>query len=50
VEYYKKTGRFHQVDGRPPATEVTRQLMALIDGEEVEGHMAAPKMRKGTIA
>jgi adenylate kinase len=34
----------------PPATEVTRQLMALIDGEEVEGHMAAPKMRKGTIA
>ena len=49
VEYYKKTGRFHQVDGRPPAAEVTRQLMALIDGEELEGDMAAPalKLRKG---
>lgn len=37
VEYYKKTGRFHQIDGRPPAAEVTRHLMALIDGEEMEG-------------
>jgi adenylate kinase len=50
AEYYKKTGRFHQVDGRPPAAEVTRQLMAIIDGEEVEGHMAPTRMRKGTIA
>ena len=40
----------NQIDGRPPAAEVTRQLMALIDGEEVEGHMAATRMRKGTIA
>jgi len=51
VEYYKKTGRFHQVDGRPPATEVTRQLMSLIDGEDLEGDMAEPiKVRKGSIA
>ena len=52
VEYYKKTGRFHQIDGRPPAAEVTRQLMDLIDGEELEDHMAAPrpKVGKGTIA
>ena len=49
VEYYKKTGRFHQVDGRPPAGEVTRQLMALIDSEDLEGDIAAPalKLRKG---
>ena len=49
VEYYKRTGRFHQVDGRPPAAEVTRQLMAIIDGEEVEGDMAVPtsNTRKG---
>jgi adenylate kinase len=50
AEYYKKTGRFHRVDGRPAATEVTRQLMALIDGEEMEGDMAPIKLRKGTIA
>ena len=52
VEYYKKTGRFHKVDGRPSATEVTRHLVALIDGEELEGDMAAParKARKGSIA
>jgi hypothetical protein len=49
VEYYKQTGRFRQIDGRPPAAEVTRQLMALIDGEDLEGDMAAPvlKLRKG---
>jgi adenylate kinase len=52
VDYYKKTGRFRQVDGRPPATEVTRQLMSYIDGEELEGHMTAPatRLRKGSIA
>lgn len=49
VEYYKRTGCFRQVDGRPPAAEVTRQLMALIDGEDLEGDMTAPvlKLRKG---
>jgi adenylate kinase len=50
VEYYKKTGRFQKVDGRPSATEVTRQLMTIIDGEEVEGDMATPNLRKGSIA
>jgi adenylate kinase len=51
AEYYKKTGRFHQIDGRPPAADVTRQLMALIDGEEMEGDMAElTKLRKGSIA
>ena len=50
VEYYKNTGRFHQIDGRPEAAEVTRKLMALIDGEEMEEHMAPTRMRKGTIA
>ena len=52
VEYYKKTGRFHQIDGRPPAAEVTRHLMALIDGEEVEGDMTVQthNLRKGSIA
>jgi adenylate kinase len=51
VEYYKKTGRFRQVDGRPPAADVTRQLMTLIDGEDLEGDMAEPiKVRKGSIA
>jgi adenylate kinase len=50
VEYYKKTGRFHQIDGRPAAAEVTRKLMALIDGEDMEGHMAPARLRKGTIA
>lgn len=52
VEYYKKTGRFRQIDGRPPAAEVTRQLMALVDGEEMEGDTTAPtiKSRKESIA
>jgi len=40
VEYYKRTGRFFLVDGRPAAVEVTRQLMEIIDGEELEGAMA----------
>lgn len=40
VEYYKKTGRFFLVDGLPDAPEVTRQLMEIIDGEEMEGEMA----------
>ncbi len=26
AEYYKKTGRFHQVDGRAPAAEVTKPV------------------------
>jgi adenylate kinase len=50
VEYYKKTGRFRQVDGRPPAAEVTRQLMALVDGEELEGDMPPAIERKESIA
>ena len=40
VAYYKNTGRFFLVDGRPPAVEVTRQLMGIIDGENLEGQMA----------
>jgi adenylate kinase len=40
VEYYKKTGRFFLVDGRPAAGEVTRQLMEIIDSEDMEGEMA----------
>lgn len=51
VEYYKKTGRFRQVDGRPPAAQVTRQLMALIDGEDMEGDMPPiTNLRKESIA
>jgi adenylate kinase len=40
VEYYKNTGRFFLVDGRPAAAEVTRQLMEIIDSENMEGEMA----------
>jgi len=40
VAYYKNTGRFFLVDGRPPAAEVTRQLMQIIDSEDLEGEMA----------
>ncbi len=40
VEYYKNTGRFFLVDGRPSAPEVTRQLMEIIDSEDLEGEMA----------
>jgi adenylate kinase len=40
VEYYKNTGRFFLVDGRPPAPEVTRQLMEIIESEDLEGEMA----------
>ena len=40
VEYYKRTGRFFLVDGLPPAAEVTRQLMEIIDSEDLEGEMA----------
>jgi adenylate kinase len=31
--YYKKTGCFFLVDGRPPSADVTRALMAIINGE-----------------
>jgi adenylate kinase len=40
VAYYKNTGRFFLVDGRPPAVDVTRQLMEIIESEELEGEMA----------
>jgi adenylate kinase len=40
VEYYKATGRFFLVDGRRPAADVTRQIMGIIDGEDMEGEMA----------
>ena len=40
VDYYKNTGRFFLVDGRPAAPEVTRQLMEIIETEDLEGEMA----------
>jgi adenylate kinase len=48
VEYYGKTGRFFLVDGRPPAVEVTRQLMEIIDSEDMEGEMAPVIDKAGT--
>ena len=51
VKYYTRTGRYHQVDGRPPAGEVTRRLMSIVDAEQEEDALApAPKRRKETIA
>ena len=51
VEYYRGTGRFYQVDGRPHAAEVTRQLMEIIDGGALEGDVApVNKTGKGTLA
>jgi adenylate kinase len=51
VKYYTRTGKFHQVDGRPPAAEVTRRLMEIVDGEETEGDLApAPKRRRRSLA
>ena len=51
VKYYTKTGRYRQVNGRPPAAEVTRELMQIVDDEETEEDLAAaPKRRKGSIA
>jgi len=48
AEYYKRTGCFHLVDGRPPAAEVTRQLMSIVESEELEGEMAPIRdVRKG---
>ena len=40
VAYYKGTGRFFLVDGCPGASEVTRQIMGIIDSEDMEGEMA----------
>jgi adenylate kinase len=40
VAYYKETGRFFLVDGRKPAAEVTRQIMEIIDGQDMEGDLA----------
>jgi adenylate kinase len=48
VEYYKNTGRFFLVDGRPPAVDVTRQLMEIIDSEDMEGDMAPVVDKAGT--
>jgi adenylate kinase len=51
IQYYSRTGRYRQVDGRPSSDEVTRALMAIVDGEETEEDMApARKRRKGSIA
>jgi len=49
IEYYKSTGRFYQVDGRPAAAEVTRQLMEIIDGEDF-GMAQMNKAGKGSLA
>jgi adenylate kinase len=49
VKYYTKTGRYWQVDGRPPAAEVTRELMGIVD-ERDEDLAPAPKRRRGSIA
>jgi len=51
IQYYKGTGRYFQVDGRPEAQEVTRQIMEIIDGEDMEGEMApANKVAGNTSA
>lgn len=48
VEYYSRTKRYFQVDGRPPAREVTRELLSIVAPEEVLA--PAPKGGKGSIA
>jgi adenylate kinase len=51
VAYYTQTGTYHQIDGRPSAAKVTKELMGIVDGEEEEDQLApARKGRKGTIA
>jgi adenylate kinase len=50
IAYYKGTGRFFMVDGRPDASEVTRQVMEIIDGEELEGEMAPVNKAGKTLA
>ncbi len=50
VEYYKKTGRFFLVDGRPPAAEVTRQLMEIIDSEDLESTVTPVNKARKSLA
>jgi adenylate kinase len=50
IAYYKGTGRFFLVDGRPDAVEVTRQIMEIIDGENLEGDMAPATKVGETLA
>jgi adenylate kinase len=50
VAYYKGTGRFFLVDGRPDAAEVTRQIMEILDGEDLEGEMAPVNRAGKTLA
>ena len=32
VEYYRKTGAYHRVDGMRPILDVTRDILAIVDG------------------
>ena len=56
VEHYRKTGSYHQVNGMRPIAEVTKQILAIVDGapqptpqwERVA--VRARKGRKGSIA
>jgi len=50
IAYYKATGRFFMVDGRPDASEVTRQIMEIIDGEVLDGEMAPVNRVGNTLA
>jgi adenylate kinase len=48
VNFYQKAGSFRQVDGRPPAADVTRELLGILDGVEVFAR--SPKGGKGSRA
>ena len=46
AEYYKEMGSYHETDGMRPIADVTREILAVVDGQEV----TTPQGEKGTIA
>lgn len=40
VKHYQKKGCYHQVDGMRPIAEVTREILAILDGEEAMAPVA----------
>jgi adenylate kinase len=50
VQHYRKAGCYFEVDGMRPINEVTRDILAIVDGEEKEMLARTPKGGKGSIA
>ena len=38
IEFYKKRGRYHRVDGMRPIEEVTKEIVSIVDGDKTNSN------------